>query len=981
MSRPTHTYARVQIELFTSGIMEPVALAVINANMQDDGVAASVVALGGSRLGRGEGGARASKGVPVPVKVLQIEAGALCNPAALHSPLFKRYPKLRPKRDRGVMLELHCEPAAGKRGAVVAALRRVCKISKDGRMSKDVHNILTAVITKAWWPLAQPYTAAGALGCRVVSTGVLGMKTQFSNDICAAVRDACAEVRCVLTAPRQEWEGEDLAELAEQLEDRSIPVIDRRELFAGFLLHPGHSQDGIGRAAGSTSDAEASTPNPASVGQSTTAAKAASPVPGPGNQEEECWQLRRHPVTNAAESIAFKPPAAKNKDGGAVIVPLLHLMMKMARMGRNDTEIGVGMLFCQLARLRALQHDAAAVNAATDAEIERDASLSDALGRLSESMSSLGFAMPVEGRVPVRFGGLASLILMLEREFNHVVESGRSAVEIGSPIEYMALQDLFPIGTAVTSTSVGGLGSTLVSFRVADAFFEPLRSLFGSRKYSFHVVLETVVAMAGEFVSVKYTQIFEEWTGGRELKRLPIQLLAAADGATRTMLLRRADAIRGLGGAHAYRRHRAGCFFPKVSRGGKSVGGAGSADRLAAPGRLIVDTKRGLELGHAPAAMVDDLGVAIAEHTKRFRQVQRALAATASERQRADRVAASGLKLWRALPDDMALFCWPTAVAFSLTVKSWGFVLVDGLEQIEHSEDAWDQLVLPAKTKEVLLAMAASTQHDPADPPRYRFRDVVDEKGGGVLFLLYGPPGTGKTLSVEALAATFGRPLYSISFAELGSTVAELEERLTDVLALAAHWGALVLLDEGDALVERRTKGQLLLNSMTGVLLRLLESFNGALFITSNRAASFDPAALSRVTLAVRYQPLDADAKRAVWRNALARVLVHEHGAQRTRAEALGVVDARFDLTTLAAFTGSGRAVGAVIRLAAGLCQQRDRDTLTQAALDDAISIWQDFHSDLIDEGAVDTFDAAALPARARAASGAKDAKTRSSFI
>lgn len=52
-----------------------------------------------------------------------------------------------------------------------------------------------------------------------------------------------------------------------------------------------------------------------------------------------------------------------------------------------------------------------------------------------------------------------------------------------------------------------------------------------------------------------------------------------------------------------------------------------------------------------------------------------------------------------------------------------------------------------------------------------------------------GPPGTGKTLAVQALAELFGRPLYTISFAELGSSVAELEERLTDVLALASAWG------------------------------------------------------------------------------------------------------------------------------------------------------------------------------------------------
>ena len=74
-----------------------------------------------------------------------------------------------------------------------------------------------------------------------------------------------------------------------------------------------------------------------------------------------------------------------------------------------------------------------------------------------------------------------------------------------------------------------------------------------------------------------------------------------------------------------------------------------------------------------------------------------------------------------------------------------------------------------------------------------------------------------------------------------------------------------MLLDEGDALVEMRQPGQLLLNSMTGVLLRLLEEFEGALFITSNRAASFDPAALSRVTLAIRYHPLTKAAKEEVW--------------------------------------------------------------------------------------------------------------------
>ena len=74
----------------------------------------------------------------------------------------------------------------------------------------------------------------------------------------------------------------------------------------------------------------------------------------------------------------------------------------------------------------------------------------------------------------------------------------------------------------------------------------------------------------------------------------------------------------------------------------------------------------------------------------------------------------------------------------------------------------------------------------------------------------------------------------------------------TRTQGLCAAWGAIVLLDEADALVERREKGQLLLNSLVGVLLRTLDRFEGQLFLTTNRAKQFDPAAISRVTLAIR---------------------------------------------------------------------------------------------------------------------------------
>ena len=163
-----------------------------------------------------------------------------------------------------------------------------------------------------------------------------------------------------------------------------------------------------------------------------------------------------------------------------------------------------------------------------------------------------------------------------------------------------------------------------------------------------------------------------------------------------------------------------------------------------------------------------------------------------------------------------------------------------------------------------------------------------------------------------------------------------------------------MLLDEGDALVEKRSRGQLLLNSMTGVLLRLLEGFDGSLFITSNRASSFDPAALSRITLAIRFEPLDAAAKAQVWTNMLARIIGDADGL--TPDVAAKQVGHDFDMPRLSHFSGSGRAVGAIIRLALGLCGQR-RCRLSQVVLDDAIGVWSNFHDDLCDEGATETWD------------------------
>lgn len=61
-----------------------------------------------------------------------------------------------------------------------------------------------------------------------------------------------------------------------------------------------------------------------------------------------------------------------------------------------------------------------------------------------------------------------------------------------------------------------------------------------------------------------------------------------------------------------------------------------------------------------------------------------------------------------------------------------------------------------------------------------------------------------------------------------------------------------MLIDEADAYVYKR-ENNILQNCIVGTFLRLLEYYNGVLFLTSNRVDIIDDAIMSRVTAHVKY--------------------------------------------------------------------------------------------------------------------------------
>ncbi|KAL9625862.1 MAG: hypothetical protein Q9160_000182 [Pyrenula sp. 1 TL-2023] len=94
------------------------------------------------------------------------------------------------------------------------------------------------------------------------------------------------------------------------------------------------------------------------------------------------------------------------------------------------------------------------------------------------------------------------------------------------------------------------------------------------------------------------------------------------------------------------------------------------------------------------------------------------------------------------------------------------------------------------------------------------FDDIIKGKGKGLVFLLHGPPGLGKTLTAESVADHVEQPLYSISSGDLGVNAATVEKTLSNALLLAERWSAVLLIDEADVFLTRRSDNDLRRNAL-----------------------------------------------------------------------------------------------------------------------------------------------------------------------
>ena len=158
---------------------------------------------------------------------------------------------------------------------------------------------------------------------------------------------------------------------------------------------------------------------------------------------------------------------------------------------------------------------------------------------------------------------------------------------------------------------------------------------------------------------------------------------------------------------------------------------------------------------------------------------------------------------------------------------------------------------------------------------RERLKDHVSDAlrmqiTGGVRALLTGSSGTGKTLAARVLANILNKDLYRLDLgAVVNKYIGETEKNLNEAFSRAEELDVILLLDEGDALLTRRTNvhtsNDRYANLETNFLLQRLETFEGILIVTTNASDYIDPAFQRRMDAVILFQPPSAAERFAIW--------------------------------------------------------------------------------------------------------------------
>ena len=184
----------------------------------------------------------------------------------------------------------------------------------------------------------------------------------------------------------------------------------------------------------------------------------------------------------------------------------------------------------------------------------------------------------------------------------------------------------------------------------------------------------------------------------------------------------------------------------------------------------------------------------------------------------------------------------------------------------------WDDIVLPARSKELLSQACSQVRLRHRVYSSWGFREKLPY-GRGVSMIFTGPPGTGKTMGAQVMAKELGMDIYRVSLANVVSKyIGETEKNLNDIFEKAKSCRVILFFDEADVLFSKRTEvkdsNDKYSNMESAFLLQKMEEYSGVVILATNLVQNFDEAFKRRMSYIVEFPFPDVSRRRELWKKA-----------------------------------------------------------------------------------------------------------------
>ena len=112
-----------------------------------------------------------------------------------------------------------------------------------------------------------------------------------------------------------------------------------------------------------------------------------------------------------------------------------------------------------------------------------------------------------------------------------------------------------------------------------------------------------------------------------------------------------------------------------------------------------------------------------------------------------------------------------------------------------------------------------------------------------------------------------------------------MDSMISTIFKLTSRWKAILLIDEADVFLAKRSVENGGHNALVSIFLRQLEYYQGIIFLTTNRVYAFDEAVMGRMHYGVCYDRLDKSARKDVWQSFLQRAITKKGTAKYSLQE------------------------------------------------------------------------------------------------